>query len=105
MLLIAAAMDGAEAHVNAESRRSPSTVQFQDEYLSPLVQQKVVLVMGSEGQGVRPEILQESHRISIPMQQSMDSLNVAAAGSMIMFALSPRTIEGVLTQVSNFLRP
>eukprot|EP00892_Ulva_mutabilis_P000687 jgi/Ulvmu1/10619/UM065_0076.1 len=68
-----------------------------------LEQTKVALVLGSEGQGVRPEILIHSHKVAIPMAETMDSMNVAAAGSMIMLTLSQCALHSVLTQVSRHL--
>ena len=49
---------------------------------------RLALVLGSEGQGVSPEILGACHCISIPMAGDMESLNVAVAGSILMWALS-----------------
>lgn len=48
----------------------------------------VALVLGSEGQGVSQEILDACHCVSIPMAGDMESLNVAVAGSILMWALS-----------------
>lgn len=48
----------------------------------------MALVLGSEGRGVSPEILDACRCISIPMAGDMESLNVAVAGSILMWALS-----------------
>lgn len=63
-----------------------------------LESRKVALVLGSEGQGLRPEILKECRRVSIPMVGETESLNVAAAGSMLMLVLS-QSLKGVLQRV------
>ena len=47
---------------------------------------KLVLVMGSEGKGIRPVILKVCDElITIPMQGKLNSLNVASASSAILF--------------------
>lgn len=51
----------------------------------------VCLCLGAEGQGLSPAVLQRCHPVSIPQAaggQLMESLNVAAAGAILMFALS-----------------
>lgn len=48
------------------------------------------MVLGSEGTGVRPEIRTEAaQHLAIPMTPGVDSLNVAMAGSILLFSLSP----------------
>lgn len=47
------------------------------------------LVLGNEGAGVRPEILQAAAaRVTIAMRGHVDSLNVAVAGSILLYALT-----------------
>lgn len=48
----------------------------------------VCLVLGTEGAGLSDSILQCATRVAIPMSGRMESLNVAVAGSILMFALS-----------------
>ena len=51
----------------------------------------VCLCLGAEGQGLSPAMLQHCQPVSIPQAaggQLMESLNVAAAGAILMFALS-----------------
>lgn len=49
----------------------------------------VVLVMGSEGQGLRPEVEAVcDHLVYIPMEESVDSLNVAAASAVLFYSSS-----------------
>lgn len=64
---------------------------------------KVALVLGSEGQGLRQEILAVCHKVSIPMIGKSESLNVAAAGSMLMMVLS-QPLKGVLQSVQGAMR-
>lgn len=47
-----------------------------------------ILALGNEGAGIRPQIREAAHQIlSIAMAPGMDSLNVAVAGSVLLFAL------------------
>ena len=47
---------------------------------------KIVLVMGSEGKGIRPVIIKACDElITIPMQGKLISLNVSSATSAILF--------------------
>ena len=47
------------------------------------------LVLGNEGRGVRHEIREEADRLlSVPMMGGVDSLNVAVAGAVLLFALA-----------------
>ena len=48
---------------------------------------KLVVVLGAEGKGVRPGLLKlADHRVSIPMQGEVASLNVATAGAILLAA-------------------
>jgi RNA methyltransferase, TrmH family len=48
------------------------------------------LVLGNEGRGVRPEVeASASARLSIPLRSGVESLNVAMAGAILMWALGP----------------
>ena len=50
-----------------------------------------VVVLGPEGKGVRPGILRESdHRVWVPMQGGVSSLNVSTAGAVILYELMRR---------------
>lgn len=49
----------------------------------------VALVLGSEGQGLSEEVLRMCTPVAIPMPGDMESLNVAVAGAILMFALTP----------------
>jgi RNA methyltransferase, TrmH family len=46
------------------------------------------LVLGSEGQGLSSTALDNCSSISVPMDGDMESLNVAVAGGILMFALT-----------------
>ncbi|KAG1679823.1 hypothetical protein FOA52_012736 [Chlamydomonas sp. UWO 241] len=48
----------------------------------------VCLVLGSEGQGLSPEVLAACTPVAIPMAGRMESLNVGIAGGILMFMLS-----------------
>ncbi len=53
--------------------------------------EKVAIVMGSEGDGLSRRALAEADAVvTIPMQHGVDSLNVAAATSVALWALRPR---------------
>jgi len=48
--------------------------------------EKVALVLGSEGGGIRRRIESElDHRVSIPMAGSIESLNVSVAGALLLY--------------------
>lgn len=50
---------------------------------------KVALVLGAEGPGLTPEALDAAHTVvQIPMAHGIDSLNVAAASAVAMWALA-----------------
>ena len=57
----------------------------------------VCLVLGSEGQGLSSEAMQQIKPVSIPMPGPMESLNVSQAGAILMFALS-RTAKNFVQQ-------
>ncbi|MCX5852495.1 MAG: 23S rRNA (guanosine(2251)-2'-O)-methyltransferase RlmB [Deltaproteobacteria bacterium] len=55
---------------------------------------KAALVLGGEGKGMRPLIQKKcDFLISIPMAGSIDSLNVAVAGGIIMHEIMSRTVK------------
>ncbi|MBM4123704.1 MAG: 23S rRNA (guanosine(2251)-2'-O)-methyltransferase RlmB [Nitrospira sp.] len=46
----------------------------------------VALVLGGEGRGIRPGVLEKcDDRVAIPMRGNVDSLNVAAAAAVVLF--------------------
>ena len=45
-------------------------------------------MLGSEGQGLSEEVLEDCQAVNIPMLGEMESLNVAVAGGILMWALS-----------------
>ncbi len=49
----------------------------------------ILLVLGSEAHGVRPEVLDEGETITLPIASEVDSLNVAVAGGVLMYLLGP----------------
>lgn len=65
---------------------SDSAVSLAEFTLSPL--DKAALVFGSEGDGLSSIVLKEAdHVVTIPMKYGVDSLNVAAASAVAMWAL------------------
>lgn len=53
---------------------------------------KIALVLGTEGNGLLPSTLAASDRtVMIPMKHGIDSLNVAAAGAVALYALSEQS--------------
>ena len=53
--------------------------------------ERVALLMGAEGDGLsRPALSAADVVVTIPMQRDVDSLNVAAASAVALWALSPR---------------
>lgn len=51
--------------------------------------ERVALVVGNEGAGVRNELVRAAgRRVSVPMQGSVESLNVGVAGSILLYAIS-----------------
>ncbi len=56
----------------------------------------MALALGSEGRGLEGEVVQASRkRIAIPLKGRVESLNVAVAGSLIMFwAMEKRRVRG-----------
>lgn len=51
---------------------------------------RVALAFGSEGKGIHPELLAEARRTAIPMSGRVESLNVAAAGAILLSNLYQR---------------
>lgn len=75
-------------------RQLPGFIDFE-----MMQKQKICLVLGSEGEGLSDFALEVcDKRLSIPMPGGMESLNVAVAGSVLMFMLSgglPELLEDV----------
>jgi 23S rRNA (guanosine2251-2'-O)-methyltransferase len=50
--------------------------------------QKLAIVLGSEGSGIRPLVLKQcDYRVSIPMRGKVGSLNVSVAGGVLLYEL------------------
>ena len=46
-------------------------------------------MLGNEAEGLSPQLVQQAtDQITIPMHDGVDSLNVAVAGAVLMYALS-----------------
>lgn len=60
----------------------------------PLESRPLAWVMGSEGQGVQPQVLAVcDHQVSIPMPGKTESLNVAAAAAICLFETARRRYQ------------
>jgi TrmH family RNA methyltransferase len=57
-------------------------------WLQELRQQRIALVLGTEGQGLSQRALAACRPVSVPMTGDMESLNVGIAGGILMFLLS-----------------
>jgi tRNA G18 (ribose-2'-O)-methylase SpoU len=54
---------------------------------------RMALVLGNEGEGIRPEVLARCEtRVRVPIASSVDSLNVAAAAAILLWALRPSEV-------------
>ena len=57
----------------------------------------IALVLGGEGEGIRPGVLGEcDDRIRIPMQGRVQSLNVSAAAAVMLFEVVRQRRKGVV---------
>ncbi len=74
--------------VAAEPRGGQSLFAMEDR----LFEGDLVVVLGSEGKGLRPNVLAASdHRVAIPMRGRVASLNVATAGAVLLYDLVRRS--------------
>jgi tRNA G18 (ribose-2'-O)-methylase SpoU len=61
---------------------------------SPAAGERVAVLLGAEGPGLSPAALAAAHRrLTIPMRQAEDSLNVASAAAIAFYALSPTNVS------------
>ena len=75
--------------VGADHRAEQSLFELPDRILSG----RLVVVMGAEGRGLREGIRKRvDHALSIPMMGRVDSLNVSAAGAVILYELLRRRV-------------
>ena len=73
--------------VGADQQAEHSLFELPDRLLSG----RLVVVLGAEGRGVREGVLKRvDHALSIPMMGRVDSLNVSAAGAVILYELLRR---------------
>ena len=47
-----------------------------------------LLVMGNEGAGVRPDVVERCRAVAVPMAAGVDSLNVGAAAAVLVYAMT-----------------
>ena len=60
-----------------------------------VLQGDLAVVLGAEGKGLRPEVMKlVDHPVRIDMQGQVASLNVAAAGAVLLFELLRRAALG-----------
>lgn len=52
--------------------------------------QRLAIVLGAEGPGLPPELMERCRRVSIPMAAGVDSLNVATAGAIALAHVASR---------------
>ena len=50
----------------------------------------LILALGNETHGLSEPVKEKAERIAIPLQPSMESLNVASAGAILMYLLGAR---------------
>ena len=74
---------------SSEAVADPAMVSGQQ----PDTSQPLCIILGSEGQGLSQHSIMNSTPLAIPMSGAMESLNVAQAGAILMFALGGRTSE------------
>jgi 23S rRNA (guanosine2251-2'-O)-methyltransferase len=75
---------GASAPVESPSAKSPESVM----YTAPDYSGGVVLVLGSEGSGLRPRVADACDRlVALPLHGRMESLGVAAAASALLYGI------------------
>lgn len=73
--------------VGADHNATASVFELSDRLLSG----RLVVVLGSEGRGLRTGIRKRvDHAVSVPMRGAVGSLNVAAAGAVILYELLRR---------------
>jgi RNA methyltransferase, TrmH family len=75
---------------------SEPAVELSNVALSRLGKGGVALVLGSEGQGLSPEVQRGCAAISLSMSNGVQSLNVASAGAIFMHLLSGQLNSTVL---------
>ena len=76
--------------VGADPGASEGLYEMNDE----LLRGDLVVVLGAEGRGLRPEVKKlVDHPVRIPMQGRVASLNVSAAGAVLLYELLRRAAE------------
>jgi 23S rRNA (guanosine2251-2'-O)-methyltransferase len=54
----------------------------------------VVLVLGAEGRGLRPRVAKACDElVSLPIRGRIDSLNVSAAGAVLLYAILQKRLD------------
>jgi TrmH family RNA methyltransferase len=59
-----------------------------DYFRAPLKVESLLLVIGNEGQGIQPELLElADQRVTIPLRQGVESLNAAVATALVLYEI------------------
>lgn len=56
------------------------------------LRKNAAIIIGNEGSGISPELMEKSEKIKIPMSGKTESLNAAIAGAIIMYESQRQTI-------------
>ncbi len=88
------ALDALKTHGFWVVGADPSAQQTLFELPDRLFTGDLVLALGAEGRGLRDGVLKRvDHPVSIPMAGRIESLNVAAAGSVLLYEALRRTLD------------
>ena len=68
------------------------SVQYSSTLEAACMEDKICLVLGSEGQGLSEFALRECTKITIPMPGGVESLNVAIAGGILLYLLKSQAL-------------
>ncbi|MCR4956609.1 MAG: RNA methyltransferase [Lachnospiraceae bacterium] len=78
-----------EGFLCAAMALSKDSISLEDKRLKQA--EKLALILGTEGEGLKEETMQQCHyKVVIPMKEEVDSLNVAAAGAVAFWELKYR---------------
>lgn len=79
-------------HLIKENQMSSYVAEIAGESLesAQIAKPPLLLILGNEAHGVSPEAKQAGRSLTIPMSGEMESLNVAAAGAILMYTLKER---------------
>ena len=82
-------IDKLKAMKNAGWKVYGTAAEGSDDYRDVNFSKKRILVLGSEGKGISAELIELiDQSLQIPMCQPVESLNVAVAGSILLFEMA-----------------